>query len=206
MRDLDLVRLYWPVDLRPAFDALFAIDDALADIVRTSTQPALGAIRLAWWREALERLDSAQPPAEPRLQAVADYLLPYGVTGRSIAAIEDGYAALLDAEIDSDRVADGGAALFCAAASLLGTHWEYVEEAGRLYALAASARRGLMAFPEDYEISALRGAKTPRVLRPLTALAKLAARDLRHAPQLEPEAVPARAVALVSHRLFGTIA
>lgn len=174
--------------------------------MKTSTQPALGAIRLAWWREALERLDSAQPPAEPRLQAVADHLLPCGVTGQSIAAIEDGYVAMLDEKIDSGRVMEGGAALFRVAASLLGGQWEHVEEAGRLYALAASARRGLMAFPEDYELGALRGAKAPRAIRPVTAFAKLGARDLRHAPHLEPEAVPARAVALVSHRLFGTIA
>lgn len=140
------------------------------------------------------------------MQAVADHLLPRGVTGQSIASIEDGHAALLDDEIDSGRVADGGAALFRAAASLLGAQWELLEEAGRLFALSSSARRGLMAFPEDYEVGALRGAKAPRAIRPLTALAKLAARDLRHAPHLEPEAVPARAVALVSHRLFGTIA
>ena len=33
MKDRDLVRLYWPVALRPAFDALFGIDDALGDVV-----------------------------------------------------------------------------------------------------------------------------------------------------------------------------
>ena len=71
MRDRDLVRLYWPVELRPAFDALFAIDDAMAEVVASSSQPALGAIRLAWWREALERLDNGPPPAEPRLQAAS---------------------------------------------------------------------------------------------------------------------------------------
>ena len=47
MRDRDLVRLYWPVELRPAFDALFAIDDAMADVVASSTQPALGAFYVA---------------------------------------------------------------------------------------------------------------------------------------------------------------
>jgi 15-cis-phytoene synthase len=75
MTDRDLVRLYWPVELRPAFDALFAIDDALGAVVASSTQPALGAIRLAWWRDALERLDVSPPPPEPRLQAVARELL-----------------------------------------------------------------------------------------------------------------------------------
>ena len=35
MRDRDLVRLYWPVDLRPTFDALFDLEDAFADVVAT---------------------------------------------------------------------------------------------------------------------------------------------------------------------------
>ena len=89
MTDRALVRLYWPVELRPAFDALFAIDDVMAEIVASSTQPALGAIRLAWWREALDRLDHHPPPPEPRLQAVAAHLLSRGVTGAALATIEE---------------------------------------------------------------------------------------------------------------------
>ena len=89
MRDRDLVRLYWPVELRPAFDALFAIDDVMAGVVASSTQPALGAIRLAWWREALERLDHHPPPPEPHLQAAAAAVAPARLTGRHCLA-EDG--------------------------------------------------------------------------------------------------------------------
>ena len=51
-----MVRLYWPVELRPAFDALFDIDEAMADVVARSTEPTLAAIKLAWWRERLEEL------------------------------------------------------------------------------------------------------------------------------------------------------
>lgn len=206
MRDLDLVRLYWPVDLRPAFDALFAIDDALAEVVMTSTQPALGAIRLAWWSEALERLDHAPPPAEPRLQAVADQLLPRGVKGKDLAAIEDGYSALLDEDIHAGRVAAGGSALFAVGGMLLKNEDGRLAEAGAYYAYAAAARRGLMAVPGDVDATHLSGHRFPRGLRPLTALAKLAMRDIRHSPALEPEATPARAVALLCHKLFGTIA
>jgi 15-cis-phytoene synthase len=75
LRDRDLVRLYWPVELRPAFDALFAIDEAMGDVVAKATEPTLGAIKLAWWRERLEQLDEAKVPAEPRLRAAADELL-----------------------------------------------------------------------------------------------------------------------------------
>src|SRR5688572_10800388 len=97
-RDRDLVRLYWPEELRPAFDVLFDIDDALAAVVARSTEPALAAIKLAWWREQLERLDSEARPAEPRLRAAAAELLPRGVTGAMLAGLEEGWATLLDEE------------------------------------------------------------------------------------------------------------
>lgn len=172
----------------------------------TSTQPALGAIRLAWWREALERLDTAPSPAEPRLQAVAATLLPRGISGKLLAETEDGYAALLEEAIDPDRVSRGGQSLFRAGALLLGISDDRLVEAASLHAYAAAARRGLMAIPEEVDPSAVAGHRFPRRLRPLTALARLAVRDIHHAPAMEPEATPARAVALVSHRLFGTIA
>lgn len=205
MTDRDLVRLYWPVDLRPAFDALFAIDDVMAEVVASSTQPALGAIRLAWWREALERLDHHPPPAEPRLHAAAAELLPRGVTGAMLAALEEGYATLLDEEPDSNRLGAGGVALFAIGAKLLGADDAKLDEAGRLHAMARAARRGLAAVPDDVSMTRLQGHRFPRALRPLTSFARLAARDILRAPTLEPEATPARAAALLSHRLFGVI-
>src|SRR5688572_12389374 len=131
MRDRDLVRLYWPVELRPAFDALFGIDDALAEVVASSTQPALGAIRLAWWREALARLDASPPPPEPRLQAAASELLARGATGAMLAELEDGWAALLDEEAGVERVGGRGAKLFALSARLLGLADPKLDPAGR---------------------------------------------------------------------------
>ena len=205
MRDRDLVRLYWPVELRPAFDALLGLDDVMAEVVASSTQPALGAIRLAWWREALERLDHHPPPSEPRLAAAAAELLPRGITGAMLAALEDGYATLLDEEPDSDRLGTSGEALFAIGALLLGATDVQLPIAGRLHAFARAARRGHAAFPDDIDVTALAGHRFARALRPLTAFARLAARDFSQAPTLEPEATPARAIALLSHRLFGTI-
>jgi phytoene synthase len=206
MRDRDLVRLYWPVELRPAFDALFAIDDALAEIVATSTQPALGAIRLAWWREALVRLDVSTPPAEPRLQAAAAELLTRGVSGAKLAELEDGWATLLEEESDQERVADRGARLFGMAAQLLGAPGDMAGAAGRLFAREDVRRRGLVAMSSaTEELRQLAGHRFQRRLRPLTGLARLAARDAKRAPKLEPEATPGRAAALLSHRLFGIV-
>lgn len=207
MTDRDLVRLYWPVELRPAFDALFGIDDALAEVVASSTQPALGAIRLAWWREALERLESNSPPPEPRLQAVAAELIPRGISGEDIAALEDGWAALLDDEPDTGRIAARGAKLFALGSQLLGADDPLLASAGRLFANAQVARKRLLdvQFPTD-ELHQLSGHRFARRLRPITALAQLASRDAKQAPTIEAEATPGRAVALLSHKLFGTVA
>ena len=142
LTDRDLVRLYWPVALRPAFEALFALDDVFGAVVASSTQPALGAIRLAWWRDALELLDASPPPPEPRLQAVAAELLPRGVSGRSLARIPEGWAALFDEVRHAEAVGARGVALFGAGAKLLGAQHKGLSEAGCWFALADAARRG----------------------------------------------------------------
>lgn len=206
MRDRDLVRLYWPVELRPAFDALFGIDDAMADVVASSTQPALGAIRLAWWREALERLDSHPPPSEPRLEAAARELLPRGITGADLAKLERGWAALLDEDVDWERLIRRGEVLFESGTNLLGASDPLVGRAGRLWARQNAVRRRIQDFGSpDEELHQLSGHRFPRRLRPLTALASLAARDLRRLPAIPPEATPGRAATLLWHRLFGIV-
>ncbi len=206
MRDRDLVRLYWPVELRPAFDALFTIDDALADVVALSTQPALGAIRLAWWREALQRLDAHLPPPEPRLQAAAAELLPRGVTGQMLARLEDGWATLLDEEPDIERVAVRGERLFAMAAQLLRSSDKLLKVAGRLYGYESALRTGMIGphWPME-EMHQLYRHRFSRLLRPLTGLARLASRDARQRPTKEPQATPGRAFALLSHRLSGRV-
>ncbi len=194
-RDRDLVRLHWPLELRPAFDALFGIDDALAEMIVSPTQPALAAIKLAWWREALERLDTAPAPAEPRLQAAAAELLPRGVSGGELASLEDGWLTMVEEEPDRQRVRLRGERLFGLAARLLG---EDSGGLGGLWAEVDVARRLRRPMPASKEpLSA------PSRLRPLTALTALANRDVALAPQRESEATPSRAWTLLRHRLTG---
>lgn len=207
MRDRDLVRLYWPVELRPAFDALFAIDDVMAEVVASSTQPALGAIRLAWWREALERLDQHPPPAEPRLQAAAEHLLPLGVTGATLAGLEAGHAALLQETVEAAQVVLAGERLFAIGGKLLGADDSMLPSAGRTYAIGAAARdgRSLETIEDMLKMLDVKEHRFPTRLRPLTALTRLARRDYLNFPAVEPEATPARAFALIRHRLTGRI-
>ena len=200
-----MVRLYWPVELRPAFDALFSLDDALADVVERAREPTLGAIKLAWWRERLEELEQGKVPAEPRFQAVAAELLPRGVTGAALGALTDGWTTLLEAEPDIERVGESGAKLFAIAAGLLEASDPLIATAGRLYRQEQVARRELMAvhWPMD-ELHQLAGHRFAKRLRPLTALAALAARDARRSVG-EREGTPGRSWTLIRHRLTGRI-
>ena len=178
---------------------MFGIEDALAEVVASASQPALGAIKLAWWREALERLDVQPPPPEPRLQAAASQLLQRGITGRELSHLEEGWAVLLDAEPDAEVALDRGARLFSLAGRLLGDgSVEGLDSAGRLYA-AGDLHRRKMALAPLFVATKL--PRFPKRLRPLTAMAALARRDLRE--MVEPEGTPARAWTLLRHRLTG---
>jgi phytoene synthase len=208
MRDRDLVRLHWPVALRPAFDALFEIDDALGEVVASATQPALGAIKLAWWREQLQGLDGSSPPAEPRLQAAYRELLPLGVSGAELAELENGWLKLVEREDPGSSVLAAeqrGPRLFLLGARLLApANADDLTDAGREFAAADLARRG---FFEIAPRPLLPGRdRCRRELRPLTALWALARRDHRRGgPPFEPEATPGRSWTLLRHRLTGAV-
>jgi hypothetical protein len=134
------------------------------------------------------------------------HLIAIGVRGKALAELEDGWAALLDEIPIPERVAMRGAHLFEIAAQLLGLSDPRLPAAGRLFALQQSERRGLLPPGRaKEELKCLSGYAFPRLLRPLTALARLAARDAKQSPAVEPEATPARAASLLSHRLFGTV-
>ncbi len=202
--DRELALLHVPAGVRPALAALFAIDAAMADVVARASDPALARIKLAWWREQLESLDSKPAPAEPRLAAVAQEVLTREVTGAQVAELEPGWATLLDEQVDSRLVAARGAALFGIGARLLGGSDPRIHEAGALYALASVARRGV---PELFEparavLESVRGHRFERRLRSLTMLARAAARDLSRE---EGEGSRGRAMAMLAHRWSGRI-
>ena len=183
---------------------MFDIDDAMGDVVARATQPALAAIKLAWWRERLQDLDEGQVPAEPRLEAVARELLPREISGADLAKIERGWAIFLDADPDICLAEDRGAELFSLGGRLLCKAHDLLIPAGRLFAGVDYARRNLRVI-ERSKI-AMGNVQFPRALRPLTALAALTVRDLaRGGPPFEPEATPGRALELLRHRWTGRI-
>ena len=196
-----------PTALRPAFEALFKVDAAMGDVVARATQPVLGAVKLAWWRERLEEVDQGMVPAEPRLRAVAEHLLSRGVSGAKLAAMEDGWATLLEEQVEPQRIAERGALLFGFGGRLLGADDEKLGDAGALVALVSVGRRGLpdmLDQARDYERLLARH-RFARRLRPLTALARLAVRDLGSGPPFEPEGAPPRVAAMLRHRWSGIV-
>jgi len=211
-----LVRLYWPAELRPAFDALFAIDHAMADVVVRSTEPRLAAIKLAWWRERLEELDDGKVPAEPRLQAAAEHLLSRGVTGAELSRLEDGWLMALQTESWGDDEIEAfqprGTYLFSVAAKLLGHPNDQLAKAGAAWALVDLARRKSdvadqmhLLLHAGFLAEAVEKHRVPRRLRPLTMFSALARRDAIREPLLEPQATPGRAWTLLRHRLTGRL-
>jgi phytoene synthase len=175
--------------------------------VSTSSDPRLGAIRLAWWRERLEELDEGKTaPAEPRLQAVASELLPRNVSGHELSRLEDAWVPILRpfpwGGEQVDALKDRGRLLFGIGARLLGANPIEAQTAGELWALedgalhcSDAASRQLL---RREALGIDRRGKVPRSLRPLTVLGELAIINI-----LEPSSGVARGMAAVHHRLTG---
>ena len=197
---------------RAALAALLALDDTLGQILRTTRDPLVGQMRLTWWHTALCALDTAPPPAQPVLQALAVEVLPRGVTGERLAGMIDGWEALLDPDpMDADRLktySEGrGSALFETAGRIVGAaEGDLLGIAGAGWSLADLARHARDASEaETARARALtllveaRARPSSRPARPLGALALIAGFDLVD----RPVGGPTRVARLAWHRLTG---
>ncbi|WP_051531821.1 hypothetical protein [Sphingomonas sp. URHD0057] len=213
--DLRLALTYVRTADRGALEALFGIDAAMADVVRTTREPQLGPIRLAWWRERLEELDGGAP-AEPRLQAVQQELNPRGVAGRDLAQLETGWLRLFDPFPWGAETAEAiwfrGNLLLGIGAKVLGQADDRIQGAGGLWTLVDAARhcsdeqsRAMLMERARKFAHGLGGARFPAILRPLSMLAALAIRDCRRRQPFEPEGTPGRALTMLGHRLSGRL-
>lgn len=202
--------------LRPALAALFELDSTLAAVLRTTREPLVGQMRLTWWHEALTRLDSAPPPAEPVLVALASAVLPRGIGGARLATMIEGWEELLDRDLPHDamrRFAERrGGGLFDMAGALLGARpddpliaagagWALVDLARHLRDPSAGEAALIAARPL---LGVATGVRWSRETRALGALAHLALLDAS-VPLDRPLPVgsPRRVARLAWHRLTG---
>lgn len=197
---------------RPGLAALFALDDRLAAILRSTREPLIGQMRLTWWYEALRRLDIAPSPAEPVLAALQDTVLPSGVSGAMLGKLTDGWDVLLEPDLDDAAIErfgrDRGRHLFELAAHILSVSDDRIGLAGEGWALADLAHRLTETSGRDLARArarealdaAMRG-RWPSSARALGALAVSARFDTGSESPLPGS--PRRVARLAWHRLTG---
>ncbi|WP_426258451.1 squalene/phytoene synthase family protein [Sphingomonas sp. DC1600-2] len=207
---------YAPQRSRAALAAVLALDDTLGQILRTTREPLVGQMRLTWWHEALVALDTAPPPAQPVLQALAAEVLPRGISGATLAGMIDGWEVLLDPDPLTRPVLEAYAAargegLFAVAGQILGaTARDPLAAAGAGWALAdlsRHARDAAALLPAEMAATALADATRQRwspAARALGALAHLARMDLSLPSGVSPPVgAPRRVARLAWHRFTG---
>ena len=219
MTDLDLALSYIPRPKRQLVADLFALDAALGQVVRTTSEPMVGRIRLAWWRERLEELDQGIVPAEPHLEATARLIGETGLTGAMLAELVERWEPLFDpfpweSEVVGP-VAGRGAFLFGYAGLVLEADLpgiKMAQTAGGLWALMDVAKhcsdedsRFVLIDVANMSLNKLAGDPVEPAVRPLTMLGLLARRDVERWPEIEHEATPGRAWMMIRHRLTGKL-
>lgn len=207
-----LALTYAPEAAREGLAALLDLDDALAALLRSTNEPAIAQIRLAWWRENLAALGSTVTPAAPVLRSIVDHVVDRGINGDRLVAIVEGWEVLIEAE-QMDREAltrfaeKRGGALFAIAGELLQTPAEH--RTGEGWALADLARH----LDDPAEAAAARlmagerlasWTRWPRRARALGALALIARMDLDVPVGVSPPVgSPRRVARLAWMRLTG---
>jgi 15-cis-phytoene synthase len=80
---------------RQKFGFLFAFDARLAEVIRTTSEPLIGQMRLTWWRDALSMPESERPEGEP-LIALYNVLERDGLSSSNLLTMIDGWEILLE--------------------------------------------------------------------------------------------------------------
>lgn len=171
-----LALAFAPRDARAPLAALFAFDELIERVVRTSREPMLGQLKLAWWREELGKRGRAALSEVPGLELLWTVS---GDAGTSLVAIIDGWEELLaPLPLTADALLhfsnERGQAVFALTAQILeapvearlGTRWALgdLAQQSRDAATAALSRRLAAEQPEFRS-------RPPRALRVLLALA-----------------------------------
>jgi 15-cis-phytoene synthase len=176
----------------PVLLGFFALDARLAAIVRGASEPLLGQVQLAWWRDQLALPSELRPRGEPLLALLG----AWQGEGASLSALVDGWELLLDSgPLDRTALAahaEARARGWAALARLAGApaHADEAQRAGRNWAAVDLAMRlgqgdehaAARALAEQQDWRPLR---LPRSLRPLAVLHGLARRRRGQAELLD---------------------
>ncbi|GAA4775505.1 hypothetical protein GCM10023219_23730 [Stakelama sediminis] len=201
---------------RDGMAVLLELDDLLGNILRSTSEPMLGQMRLTWWRDSLNAIDEGKVAAVPLLQQLAARFDTIGAAAATLAPVAEGWAVLLEEDALPDealgRYASGrGGALFRSAAILMGRgDFPALEEAGQGWALAdlsRNVRDASIADPARNMAQPLLdralAQRWPRPLRALGAMAHLARLDLAAGSGSVHYGAPHRVWRALRHRITG---
>lgn len=170
---------------RDAWLALFALDAHLANLVRQATEPLLGQMRLAWWRDRLNEAPSNWPKGNPLLALIGK---SWGPDADGLVHLVDGWEFMLVepplAELDVTGFAKGRGQAVAALGKLIGADsGSDAVLAGERWALADLAMHTSDADDRAKVLDSAAqikpaGARLPPVLRPLAVLNGLAQRAI----------------------------
>ena len=171
---------------RPAYRALFLLDNRLAEIVAGSSEIMIGQLRLAWWRDVLSTEPALRPSGEPTIAALGE---SWGDAASGLTDLVDAWEALLVAEaLDEPSIkafvtGRAGAWRALAAGPLAIEHPDPAEAYARQWIFADLLAH--VSDPAERELvrQAVRGEAPPRdkairSLVPLAILANLGRRSL----------------------------
>ena len=143
--DRTLAALFAPRAARDDLFALFAFNAELARIADQVTEPGLGAIRLQWWRDAIESAARGEATGQPVADAFGQARARRGLSRERIGALIDarsfdiGETVMPDARTLDAYLFDTTGGLFALAAEIVGAEGEnrdlVAEAAGRAYGL-----------------------------------------------------------------------
>jgi len=148
--DRALAALFAPPETRADLLALYAFNAELARIADQVTEPGLGAIRLQWWREAIEHAANGETAGHPVADAFGEVLARRALSRERIAGLIDartfdvGETVMPDARTLDAYLFDTTGGLFALAAEIVGAEGEkrdlVAEAGGRAYGLVRVMR------------------------------------------------------------------
>jgi len=164
--DRSLSASFAPREAQADLFALYAFNAELSRVGELAREPGLGAIRLQWWREAIERAASGEAVGHPVADAFGATVARRKLSGDRVSGLIDARVFDVEGKIMPDMAAldaylnDTVCTVFALTAEILGGKGQSLARAarpaGRAYgltglmrALPVHAARGLVFLPAD---------------------------------------------------------
>jgi 15-cis-phytoene synthase len=166
-----LALAYAPKRVRAAWELVLRFDTRFAGIVGASSEPIIGQMKLAWWRDAIGAAPSMRPKGEPLLSELSEIGNPE--LDRSAADLVDAWEPLVATEEWTSHMVqrfsqDRGAAVFGAYAKLCAMP-DFPEPLAQQWAVGDLRLRFGIRVPEDVGKNPV--LSNVRTFRPLNILA-----------------------------------